>query len=133
MCCVSNGPHQSVETSIMLFGVSITATKISILCLYYRLFPRLLFRRATIILGVTCVLWLLTIGTVFLLKCMPMATLGNKQHSCINFEKYFLAANITEIIFDFAILCLPLRAVSYLPFPLRQKIAVYMTFLVGGL
>lgn len=114
----------------MLFGVSITATKLSILCLYHRLFPTPLFRRATVLLGVICVLWLIAIEIIILLKCKPMTTL---QHSCFNLGKYFLGAEITETIFDFAILVLPLRVVSSLQLPPRQKMVLYMTFLVGGL
>lgn len=120
----------------MLFGVSITTTKISILCLCHRLFPTPLFRRATVLLGVVCVVWWIVIEVILIAKCTPMAAFLDAQvqaHPCINFESYFLAANITETILDFATLCLPLRAVASLQIPPRQKTILYMTFLVGGL
>ena len=120
---------------MMLFGISITATKIAILCLYFRLFPTPLFRRATVLWGVICVLWLIA-AEIAILQCLSMTAARDdpmKVRACHNSEKYFLAANITETILDFAILCLPLRVVSSLQLPSRQKLVLYMTFLVGGL
>lgn len=125
--------NRAVKTAIMTFGVSITATKISILCLYHRLFPTPVFRRATVLLGVICVLWLMAAEIVFGLQCMSILGFWDKRaHSCIDVERYFLSTNITETIIDFAILCLPLRVVSSLQLPPRQKTVLYMTFLVGG-
>lgn len=136
MCCVSNNPHQPVQIAIIVFGVSITATKISILCLYHRLFPTPLFRSATILLGIVCVLWLIAIESIFITKCVSMTSFWvnwTQAYTCIDFKRYFLAGNITETILDFGILCLPLQVVSSLQLPLRQKMVLYMTFLVGGL
>lgn len=136
MCCVSNIPHQPVQIALIVFGVSITATKISILCLYHRLFPTPLFRSATISLGVVCVLWLVAIESIFIIKCVSMTSFWvnwMQARTCINFKRYFLAANITETLLDFGILCLPLQVVSSLQLPPRQKMVLYMTFLVGGL
>lgn len=133
---MSNNPQQFTQTVIMIFGASITATKISILCLYYRLFATPLFRRATISLGVVCVLWLIAMEIAIILACKHMTVIGDPQaqiYSCYNFEKFLLSANITETILDFAILCLPLRVVSSLQLPSQQKMVLYLTFLVGGL
>ncbi|MCJ1470575.1 hypothetical protein MMC07_009221 [Pseudocyphellaria aurata] len=119
----------------MVFGASITATKISILCLYYRLFATPLFRHATILLGVFCVLWLIATEIAILLLCMRVTDDEYSQllfFGSFNWNCYFLSINITETILDFAILVLPLGVVSSLQLPLRQKMVLYLTFLVGG-
>lgn len=136
MYCVSDIPHQAVQIAIIVFGLSITATKISILCLYHRLFPTPFFRSATISLGVLCVIWLIAIESILIFKCVSMTSSRVnwiQASTCIDFKRYFLAANITETLLDFGILCLPLQVVSTLQLPPRQKMVLYMTFLVGGL
>lgn len=125
MCCVSDNPHQSIQPVLTIFGVSITATKISILCLYHRLFPTVLLRRATVLLGVICILWLIAFEVVISLNCISF--------SSVNIKGFFFAVSIAETILDFAVLCLPLRVVSSLQISPRQKMGLYMTFLVGGL
>ncbi|MCJ1348945.1 hypothetical protein MMC31_007178 [Peltigera leucophlebia] len=59
----------------------------------------------------------------------------NKEVSghCLNFDKFFLGITLAEILINVAILCLPLRVISGLQLPMRHKIPLFITFLIGGL
>lgn len=52
------GKNQSVYIAILIYAISNSAVRVSILYLYRRVFTVSPFRHATTILGITCVTWL---------------------------------------------------------------------------
>ena len=84
---------------------------------------------------VAVVIYWVTALIGFLTQCIPVQ--GNwdpivKAH-CINSAALFLALEVYNCALDIIMLCLPLRMIHRLQMPLKQKIAVGMIFLLGGL
>lgn len=107
-----------------------TPIKISILCLYRRLFSASLIKHGTLALGVICLIWWVAIilGSTF--SCFWQSAL---VPHCIDFNIYYVVGCVAELIIDILILCLPLREISGLHVSLRDKVILFLTFLVGGL
>lgn len=126
---------QSAYIGIQIYVITISAVRISILCLYRRVFTTSSFRRATTVLGATSVAWLFAAGIASINTCMPIERFWNNKISghCLNFDKIFLGITLAEILLNVAILCLPLPVISALQLPLRHKIPLFVTFLIGGL
>lgn len=127
--------NQSVYIAILIYAISNSAVRVSILCLYRRVFTVSPFRHATTILGITCVTWLVAAEIALIAQCVPLYRFWNRKVSghCVNLNKTFLSITLTELLINVAILCLPLRVVSGLQLPLRHKIPLFITFLIGGL
>ena len=52
---------------------------------------------------------------------------------CIDFPIYFVCIEVTNVVLDIMILCLPVQMVRHLQLPNRQKIYLSGVFLLGGL
>ncbi|KAI9782522.1 MAG: hypothetical protein M1816_001860 [Peltula sp. TS41687] len=119
---------------VPVYVLCVTAIKISILCLYRRLFPIQAFRRMSYVVDVLCVLWLIAAELASLLACIPARKFWDPLSSgrCLNFNTYFLGIEVANTIIDVIILCLPLHMIRNLHLPFRQKIALSMIFLVGA-
>ena len=124
------------EYSSSPFSISTAATaKISVLCLYRRIFPTPSFRRKSLIVGVGVICYWITSVTVSIFGCRPIrAAWETTPHSfCVNTLAFFLALELYNCLLDVAILSLPVREVRKLQMPLKQKVAVATIFLLGGL
>jgi hypothetical protein len=121
-------------TSSVFYSMTIIPLRASMLTLYYRLSPVKAFRWAVIIIFIIN----LVHGTIrlFLLffACTPVAKFWNvliTSGHCINMTKYSISAGYTNILFDLALVILPLPTVWNLHLPIRQKIAVSGIFMAG--
>lgn len=78
--------------------------------------------------------WLITM-LGFFFQCTPIEHAWKLyyQADCINLALFFLILEICNCSLDIALLCLPLRVIRGLQMPFREKIAVGMIFLLGGL
>ncbi|KAI1827310.1 hypothetical protein F4861DRAFT_403503 [Xylaria intraflava] len=122
--------------STVLYFALTSATKLSILCLYYRIFSvNKSFRYQVIgmIIVVTC----FCIGTVVadLLNCIPLKwtwlnSLDDPRY-CFNYNYFWLASGIVEAVLDIVILSLPIPVVSRLRVKGGKKYAIVGVFLVG--
>lgn len=118
-----------------LFVTTVATSKISVLCLYRRIFPIQSFRRYSLIVGIGVVIyWLICVpGNLFV--CTPVQAYWEEGSSnkCMNGAAFFLALELFNCLLDVIMLSLPIRVVRGLQMPLRQKIAVATVFLLGGL
>ncbi|MCJ1478070.1 hypothetical protein MMC13_006745 [Lambiella insularis] len=118
-----------------LLALAITFVKISILCLYYRLFSTRIFKRIIIALGTYAVLWCVASETVVALTCMPLDpkldSIG--QGWCINTRTAFLWLTMVDLVNEVAIFCLPVWIIHKLQLRLREKVGLMIIFLLGGL
>ncbi|MCJ1394480.1 hypothetical protein MMC18_007358 [Xylographa bjoerkii] len=112
-----------------------TATKISILFLYRRIFVTPKFHLVTI--PVICMVIFWCVGSLFptIFQCQPMAAAWNPTMAgtCINVPKLFLAGTIANLLTDVIILCLPSPVIWSLKLSRRKQLVVSGVFLVGGL
>lgn len=121
------------------FATSITATKISLVLLYHRIFQS---RKCTIIgrvVGVIMVLWWISFILSVQLECRPVQYFWDKSipgghcisHRASEIQKYTLAAATT--ITDIIVWLLPLPWLWRLQLNPRKKVGIVVTFALGGL
>ena len=122
------------------FSIGTTATaKLSILCLYRRVFSTPSFRRNNLIVGLMVIAYWVasTIGAI--LQCLPIDANWNirvktsGKLKCINFAAFFLGLELSNCVLDIVIICLPLRVIRNLQMPIRQRYQLALVFFLGGL
>jgi len=131
-----NWPAMLVTFELTYF-TAVTLPKMSMLCLYLRVFSwggRM--RQATLVLLATvAVTWLAFVITT-LLQCHPLSKLWDareKDSGCINLRFYFNAQTLPGIFLDFLIMGLPLKTVWGLKLPTAKRVALVGIFLVASL
>lgn len=121
----------------ILFGAIITAVKLSILFFYHSIFfINNNFTRILWISGVACVAWLLATTMAFVFQCKPVEAFWSRlavPDQCVSFTKVLLGYEMTNLILDILILCLPVAMVKGLHLARARKISVAAIFLLGGL
>lgn len=130
---------QNIYITEIVFGTTITAVKISILCFYRSIFATPSFRRKTLILGIICVLWFIITLFIIIFQCSPISgawdsvfQIKNKT-KCIPIPGFIFGYELSNVLLDICILCLPIYMIRRLQLPTRRKISVGSIFLLGGL
>ena len=130
---------QGMFVVTLLYPLTITATKISILLFYRRIFTVPKFRLATSIVGTCCVLWCLIAVGADLFQCRPISAAWTPAFAfkdppvCINSGPLFWVFAIILFFTDIAILCLPLSMVWRLQLSALQKLILSGIFMLGSL
>lgn len=106
------------------------------LCLYLRIFIAKYFRRLCYVSLAVVISWAIgsVVATIF--QCVPVAAFWDKSVEdprCINSDVFWYSYGITNIITDAIIFALPMREVSLLHLPRREKIGIMLVFLMGAL
>ncbi|KAF8846925.1 hypothetical protein BDZ45DRAFT_682215 [Acephala macrosclerotiorum] len=120
--------------AIICYNISLSATKISIILQYMRVFVgRRIQLVCWIVLGIVIAYFIQAILTA-IWTCVPISAFWNlsEEGNCINkkFLWFFNAA--FNILTDLIIITLPMPALSTLRLPLRQKIGLMGVFALGG-
>ena len=116
-----------------LWAVAVNVTKASIVAQYLRIFSSRITRFCCYVLLallVPAVCWSVFGGTFL---CAPVAKLWKPQlpGECMDPRSYWLSAAGTNIGIDFAVLILPLPAITQLRLPRKQKMCLVLMFLLG--
>jgi len=117
-----------------LYFTVVTAIKISILLMYRRIFTVSLGRAYPVLMSVIVMWWLSgTIATI--VSCIPVNRLWIGPSAggyCFNFNIFWMAMGVVEILVDSCILVLPVRIVLGLHMPNGHKVLVSGIFLLGS-
>ena len=114
----------------------LTATKLSILLLYNRIFPNRSLRIASWCIGSLTVLILVVSEIVPLLECIPLQALWNPTVTsprCINFNAWIVTHGTFSVVTDWIVLLMPIPLVWKLKMARTRKIQVMGIFMLGGL
>ncbi|KAL8698486.1 MAG: hypothetical protein Q9201_006541 [Fulgogasparrea decipioides] len=126
---------KALDASVIFYIASLAATKISILFLYRRIFPKREFH--AILWGVGAFILAFTIANILFVafQCKPISGAWNPfiKAKCINTEGGILSAAVLTIVTDVIILCLPLPSVWKLQLPTIRKFQLICIFLLGTL
>ncbi|MCJ1401815.1 hypothetical protein MMC11_005032 [Xylographa trunciseda] len=121
--------------SQIFYYLTMTATKLSILFLYSRIFVRPKFHLVTLLVICMVIFW--CVGGLFptIFQCQPIATAWNPNivGTCINVPQLFLAGTIANLLTDVTILCLPVSVIWSLKLSKWDRLVVLGVFLVGSL
>lgn len=111
--------------------------KISILLLYRRIFTTPSFKRATTVVGIACISWLIAALFCLAFQCHTDAERYNADSifssQCIDLKAYWAATTGSNMALDLVILCMPLYMVWNLKLATHQKIWLSGTFALGTL
>ncbi|KAI1412527.1 hypothetical protein F5Y13DRAFT_199776 [Hypoxylon sp. FL1857] len=121
--------------TVLYFTIT-SATKMSILLMYRRLFSiSTLFRRQVVVVALLVVGFWIGCTVADLLNCIPLEwtwrnSLDDPRY-CFNYNIFWLASGIVEAAIDILIIAMPVRVVLGLQLDRGKKIAVVAVFLLG--
>ena len=126
---------QSLFIVLNLYLFTALAIKISILCLYRRIFTVRNFQRASLVTGLVVVAFAIAAEVAALLSCRPVTKFWSRLEPgyCFNFDTYYVAVQVIDVVIDTIILALPVRMVSKLQLSRTDKATILGIFLLGGL
>lgn len=118
-----------------LFGLTVTASKLSILSLYRQIFVAKRFQQVNLVIGCLCILWWMIFTIVCLNLCRPVRKFWQFEipGHCLNLNQYILGFNIVDVFLDASIMILPIKPILGLQMSKSRKTQLCMIFLVGGL
>ncbi|KAL8898239.1 MAG: hypothetical protein Q9207_006803 [Kuettlingeria erythrocarpa] len=134
-------PHQVVGWAKCIYALEIiylpavALPKLSILSLYFRLFPNQLFRAMTLFLVVVMLLNWLAFIFASTFKCSPVAYQWDKSIQgghCFDVLLYYRLVNVPNIVTDIAMLILPMPMVWKLHTSRPRKVGLTICFLAGS-
>ncbi|KAH9221279.1 hypothetical protein DL95DRAFT_327949 [Leptodontidium sp. 2 PMI_412] len=117
-----------------LYVTTVALTKVSLLLMYYRIFPIDSMRIGCWILGTLSVCWCISLIMVCIFQCTPIAKAWNPTipGHCINLKGSFIGNAVPNILTDVAILGLPMPHVWSLHTTLIQRCQLSAVFLLGS-
>ncbi|PLB48689.1 hypothetical protein P170DRAFT_358216 [Aspergillus steynii IBT 23096] len=126
---------QSQYALVPPYILSVTLMKLSILCLYRRIFAVPTFCKKINFAMAICLLWFVASLTASLLNCCPIQYFWDKTvvGSCINFPVFFLATQLADSIIDLAVIGLPIPTILRLQLSMRKRLALVALFLLSAL
>ncbi|KAL1866870.1 hypothetical protein Daus18300_006573 [Diaporthe australafricana] len=119
----------------IIYASTIMTAKLSILALYWRLFPTAFMKRGCVVLAVLTIIWWAVGVLVDIFQCTPISKAfkySGPDGSCISQTAYCLGMIIPNILIDIMILSLPTFEVSKLHLPRGQRVALASVFLLGA-
>ncbi|OHF00729.1 integral membrane protein [Colletotrichum orchidophilum] len=122
--------------TIVVYSLSVTTAKLSLLVLYLRLSPERWFRIVTMTLIGFATSYALVYMFLILLSCRPIQAswdLSVREGAiCIDKNPVYLVLSATNIIMDVVCLVLPLKIIIPLHMAKRQKLSLILLFATGG-
>lgn len=119
----------------VLYKFTINTTKVSILCLYLRIFPNKTFRKAAWVVMFFVVGYAASSILATIFQCTPLSKTFHPQTpgKCLNLTAFWYTNAVANILGDCAILALPMPVLYALHLPRRQKFGLMMIFAIGFL
>jgi hypothetical protein len=117
------------------YFIGMPCVKISVLCLYDRIFSRTSYTKLHIATGVLIVAYSIPAIVVPPIQCMPIRTFwvaGVKAY-CINYQAAQVTFGTLNIITDWIVLLLPIPLVVGLSLKNKMKYSIVTLFGAGGL
>ena len=117
------------------YALSVTIPRLSILCLYLRIFTTRPFRYACFAAGSLIILTFLASLIVSFMNCVPYAYQWDKSipgGRCLDHNPVYRAISFPNVVADLAMLVIPIVGIWHLNIQLGHKIGVIVTFLSGS-
>ncbi|KAI4240047.1 MAG: hypothetical protein LQ352_007732 [Teloschistes flavicans] len=128
-------PSQTDQATQVLFGCSITATKLSILFFYHRLFPSRTFFLVSLITGIATILWWIGLMLTAFLHCRPLAYYWDRSipnGHCVDDLLIGYAITSVNIVADLIVLILPIPWLWGMNMAVPKRMAVVGLFVLGS-
>ncbi|KAK2037309.1 integral membrane protein [Colletotrichum somersetense] len=123
--------------AILIYSLSVTTAKLSLLFLYLRLSPERWFRIVTMAFISFATTYALIYLLLIIFSCRPIQASWDLSAragaTCVNKGVIYLALSGTNIVMDIVCLVLPLKIIIPLQMARRQKLSLILLFATGGL
>ncbi|KAI4269949.1 MAG: hypothetical protein L6R38_007281 [Xanthoria sp. 2 TBL-2021] len=126
---------KTYQATQILFGCSITATKLSILFFYNRLFPYRTFYIVSLITGIASILWWIGLMLTAFLHCRPFAYNWDRSipnGHCVNDNLIGYTITSINIVGDLVVLILPIPWLWGMNMAVPKRMAVVGLFVLGS-
>ena len=120
----------------VFYKVVLGLNKGSMVFLYLRIFIAKYFRRLCYVSLAVVISWTIASTFATMFQCVPIAASWDKSIKdarCTHSDAFWYSYGITNLITDAIIFALPMREVSRLHLPRREKIGIMLVFLMGAL
>ncbi|KAJ5605737.1 hypothetical protein N7510_008518 [Penicillium lagena] len=117
-----------------LYLAAIGTIKISVLLMYYRIFPVRTTKIGGYILGGITLAWMISVEFVAIFQCDPVASsyIPDLPGKCINLKAAMIGIGVPNFVTDIFILALPARLIWRLHASLWQRVSILLVFLSGS-
>ncbi|KAK6380315.1 hypothetical protein LTS17_005504 [Exophiala oligosperma] len=120
----------------VVYIITVSMTKVAILCFYLRVFPEMYFRRLVLIAMAATIAYMIAFVLVSALQCQPVSLAwthwdGEHEGHCNNVNAQGWAAAGTNIALDVAIIVMPLGLISRLNLHWKKKLQISIMLSVG--
>jgi len=132
---------QLLVTHEVLYVVTIMLTKLSILFVYFRIFPLAIMPKLRVAIPIT--MWVVVaagIGeaTALVFQCVPMHYFWDRLRDdrgghCLNINAWGWASSSINVALDLWLICLPLPELARLKLYWKDKLRACLLFTLGGL
>ncbi|KAI1103380.1 hypothetical protein F4804DRAFT_232088 [Jackrogersella minutella] len=124
-------------SAAVLYFTAMSATKLGILFMYFRIFARnTVFRYQLFASGGLVICWWIICSVLATTICLPHEENGQQTGGfatyCHNFNTFWMVAGVCEILIDTIILTLPVGVVLRIRLSFRQRFSVLGIFLLGS-
>ncbi|KAL8810886.1 MAG: hypothetical protein Q9200_002234 [Gallowayella weberi] len=123
------------QATQVLFGCSITATKLSILFFYNRLFPSRTFHLVSLVTIIASILWWVGVILTSFLHCRPFAYYWDRSIPggyCVNDNLIGYTITSFNIVTDLVVLVLPIPWLWGMNMAVPKRMAVVGLFVLGS-
>ncbi|KAL8786441.1 MAG: hypothetical protein Q9213_002757 [Squamulea squamosa] len=123
------------QATQVLFGCSITATKLSILFFYHRLFPFRTFNVVCLVTGIATILWWIGLMLTAFLHCRPLAYYWDRSipnGHCVNDNLIGYTITSFNIVTDLVVLILPIPWLWGMNMAVPKRMAIVGLFVLGS-
>ncbi|KAH6639968.1 hypothetical protein BKA67DRAFT_665350 [Truncatella angustata] len=118
----------------VIYNPALVCSKVSILTLYYRLFPSKRFKWVCIGVGAFVIAYSVTAVMTNIFQCTPVESNWDKsiKAHCVNLGSELVAVSSLNVLTDATILCLPMPFIWRLKTDFRRKLQLTCIFLLGS-
>jgi len=130
---------QCLYSQIIFYDFAIVLPKLAILLFYRRIFSirtsNRTFKLATYIVGLLIVGWGVGVMITSIFQCSPISYGWDKnQHGhCINLLAFYRWLSLPNVLFDLAMLVMPLNMIWNMQQTVKQKVALSGSLLTSGM
>ena len=124
---------QTLYVATWIYPLCIGFTKLSILSIYWNAFPSAYIRLSVKVVGAVIAAWAIACCLVGVFECTPVHKswdAGAVGH-CTDTRAYYRGLQVPNIITDFVILLLPLKAISELRLATNRNLELAGIFICG--
>ncbi|KAL5628618.1 hypothetical protein BROUX41_002009 [Berkeleyomyces rouxiae] len=125
---------QLILVSEVMYMCALAATKISIMVLYFRIFPSQKLRRLVWATSIFTILFTVASVLATIFQCQPAKAAWDflVEGKCYTFVNFLYANAAVSLATDILVLAMPLPLLWRLTLPVRQRLAICSLFMLGA-